>query len=202
MTAVNSAHPLELEPTTTLPTYSADVQSSYTRTAIVLHWLIGVCILGQILFGWYLEEIPRGTPARALYVNLHKSVGLTLGLLILFRIFWRLRHTAPALPRSMPDWQRIAARISHFTLYACMLIMPTSGYIASNFSKWGVKYFNVLMLPPWGVNDKNIYAFFNTTHVLTSYVLVTLICVHVLSALSHAVSRDGVVRRMWFPRSE
>ena len=81
-----------------------------------------------------------------------------------------------------------------------MLIMPISGYIASNFSKWGVKFFNVLTLPPWGVEDKSIYAFFNTTHVLTSYVLVTLISLHVIGALGHAVSRDGVFGRMWFRR--
>ena len=55
-------------------------------------------------------------------------------------------------------------------LYACMLIMPLTGYVASNFSQWGVKYFNAIQLPPWGVDDERIYAFFNGTHVVTSYV--------------------------------
>ncbi|MGH8188166.1 MAG: cytochrome b, partial [Steroidobacteraceae bacterium] len=49
----------------------------YTRTAIALHWILAVGILGQILFGWYLNEIPRSTPERSWYVNLHKSTGLT-----------------------------------------------------------------------------------------------------------------------------
>ena len=60
-------------------------------------------------------------------------------------------------------------------LYACMLIMPLTGYVASNFSKWGVKYFNTIQLPPWGVDDERVYAFFNGTHVATSYVFVALI---------------------------
>src|SRR5262245_25092799 len=123
----------------------------YTTTAIALHWLIVLLLLGQITFGWFLHDIPRGTPARAIYVNLHKSTGMLLGLLILFRLYWRLRHPAPLLPASMDGWKRRAARASHVLLYACMLIMPLSGYIASNFSKWGVNFFNVLKLAPWGV---------------------------------------------------
>src|SRR5262249_21852146 len=108
-------------------------QSAYGTGAAVLHWLIGVLLLGQIGFGWFLETIPRGVPARGFYVNLHKSTGLTLALLILIRIVWRLTHPAPPMPAVMPVWERVAARWSHWVLYACMLVMPLSGYIASNF---------------------------------------------------------------------
>lgn len=169
----------------------------YTRTAIVLHWLIAACLLGQILFGWFLDEIPRGTPARSFYVNLHKSTGLTLGVLIVFRLCWRWAHTPPVLPSVTPAWERIAARTSHVALYACMLLMPLTGYIASNFSQYGVKYFNAILLPPWGVKDESIYAFFNGTHVVTSYIFVALIAVHLLAALRHLIARDGIFQRMW-----
>lgn len=172
----------------------------YTRTAVALHWLIALVIFVQIPFGWYLEEIPRGTPARGWYVNLHKSVGVTLGLAILLRAWWRWRHRPPALPDRLPAWERIGANATHLALYACMLIMPLTGYIASNFSQWGVKYFNAIQLPPWGVDDQRIYAFFNGTHVVTSYVFVTLIVVHVLSGLWHACKRDGILGRMWLSR--
>jgi cytochrome b561 len=171
--------------------------SRYTDVAIALHWLLAALVLSQIAFGWYLQEIPRGTPARTIYVNLHKSTGLTIGLLILFRLYWRLTHTPPPLPAWMPAWERMAARTSHVALYACMLIMPAAGYLASNFSKFGIKYFNLVLLPPWGIDDKRIYAVFNTTHVVTSYVLVALIAVHVLAALRHLFLRNGVFSRMW-----
>jgi cytochrome b561 len=169
----------------------------YTRTAIALHWLIALCLFGQIFLGWYVDEVPRGTPARSWYVNLHKSFGITLGVLILIRVFWRLRHRPPALPSSVSTWQRVAANVSHHVLYACMLIMPITGYIASNFSEYGVRFFNSILLPPWGVEDERIYGFFNGAHVLTSYVLVTLIVIHIVSALRHAMLRDGIFRRMW-----
>ena len=56
---------------------------------------------------------------------------------------------------------------------------------------------NAVLLPPWGVDDRRLYAIFNTTHVLTSYVFVALIAVHVLAALRHLFLRDGVFQRMW-----
>jgi cytochrome b561 len=162
----------------------------YTRVAIALHWLLAVLILGQIAFGWYLQNVPRGTPERTIYVNLHKSTGL-------LRLGCRLTHKAPPLPVSLPAWQRAAARTSHFALYACMLVMPAAGYLASNFSKFGVNYFNAVLLPPWGVDDRRVYAVLNTTHVVTSYILAALIAVHILAALRHLYLRDGIFHRMW-----
>jgi cytochrome b561 len=168
----------------------------YDRVAIALHWLIAVLILAQIAFGWFLEEIPRGASLRGFYVNLHKSTGLTIALLIVFRLGWRLAHSPPRLPSFVPTWERVASRVSHLGLYICMLVMPSSGYIASNFSKYGVKLFNVVLLPPWGIDDKQIYAVFNTTHVATSYLFVGLIVLHVFAAVRHAFRRDGAFARM------
>lgn len=179
----------------------ADEPDRYGAVAIALHWLIAVSVLGQIVFGWYLQEIPRGTPTRGFYVNLHKSTGLTIAVLILLRLGWRLAHPPPPLPSFMPAWERVASRISHLALYVCMLVMPSSGYVASNFSKFGVKLFNVILLPPWGIDDKRIYAVFNTIHVVTSYLFVGLIVLHVLAAVRHALRHDGVFGRMWpWPR--
>ena len=169
----------------------------YTSTAVVLHWLLVLALLAQIGFGWFLGDVPRGTPERTIYVNLHKSTGMVIGVIILLRLYWRLTHPAPPLPLSMPRWERMAAHWSHVLLYVCMIVMPVSGYVASNFSKYGVNFFNSVKLPPWGVDDATVYGFFNGTHIVTSFIFVTLIAVHVLAALQHLVRRDGVFSRMW-----
>jgi cytochrome b561 len=174
-------------------------QAHYTTVAVILHWLIALALIGQIGFGWFLDSVPRGTPARSFYVNLHKSTGLTLAVLIIARLVWRVAHRPPPLPAFMRPWERSAAQWSHAALYACMIGMPLSGYIASNYSKYGVKLFNVLTLPPWGTNDAHIYSIFNGTHVVLSYAFVALIAFHVLAALKHAVAKDGVFSRMWRP---
>ena len=169
----------------------------YSSVAILLHWLIGLLLLGQIAFGWYLETIPRGTPLRGPYTNIHKSTGIILGVLILVRLLWRIAHRPPDYPSFLAMWERVASKWTQFALYACMLIMPLSGYIASNYSKYGVKFFNAISFPPWGTNDPKIYAVFNTTHVATSYALVALIVLHLFGALRHAFRGDGIMARMW-----
>jgi cytochrome b561 len=172
-------------------------QERYSPTAIVLHWLIALAVLAQIGFGWYLQQVPRKTPERTIYVNWHKSTGMLIGLLILARVAWRLGHKPPPLPPSMPLWERRAARANHALLYACMLIMPLAGYAASNFSKFGVNLFNAVRLPPWGTDDRGLYAFFNGLHIATSYVFVALIVLHLLAALKHVLfPRHGILRRM------
>jgi cytochrome b561 len=174
----------------------------YTRTAVFLHWLLVIGLFCQIGFGWYLQTVPRGSSARTIDVNLHKSTGIVLALLILFRLYWRLTHTPPAYPITMPGWERASATWSHILLYACMILMPLSGYLASNFSKYGVNFFNTWKFAPWGPEDKAIYAALNGTHVITSYVLVILIALHILAALHHLFRRDSVFSRMWTARSE
>lgn len=170
----------------------------YTSTAIALHWLIALLLLGQFAFGLLLEDIPRGTPERGFYVNLHKSSGIVIGLLILLRLGWRLAHKPPPLPASTPPWQRRAARISHAALYLCMLALPLSGYLASNFSKHGIKFFNLVRWAPWGPDDKTLYALFNGAHHLFALLLALLVAVHVLAVAKHMlVDRDGLLRRMW-----
>jgi cytochrome b561 len=177
------------------------VTPRYGRTAAWLHWAIGLALLAQIGFGFLLDEIaPRGTPARAGVINLHKSIGLVLGVLIVARIAWRLAHPPPPWPESMSAGQQRAATLGHRALYACMLVMPLAGYLGSNFSQRGVRFFG-LTLPPWGPDWPAAYSFFTGVHVATAFVFSALIAGHVAMALKHAlIERDGVFARIvpWF----
>ena len=175
--------------------------ASYGRVAAAFHWLIGLALLGQIVFGFLLDDLaPRKTPARASVINLHKSWGLVLLALIVVRVGWRMAHAAPPWPASMSDVQQRAARLGHRALYACMLVLPLAGYIASNFSKHGVKFFGIV-LKPWGADLPAVYAFFNGMHIVTAFVFTALIAGHVLIALKHAfIDHDGQFARIW-PRN-
>ena len=168
----------------------------HDTVAATLHWLIGLALLGQMAFGLLLDEIaPRGTPSRAAVINLHKSFGIVLGLLILARLAWRLGHRVPGWPAAMAGWQRRAAHAMHLALYACMVVMPLSGYLASNFSRHGIKFFGQT-LAPWGPDDPAIYDALGRVHALAGWLLALLIAGHVLAALWHASKRDGVFARI------
>lgn len=171
----------------------------YDRVAVLLHWLIAVWLIGQIAFGFMLDGLaPRGTPARGVVINLHKSSGMLLFVLIALRLFWRLRHRPPALPASVSALQQRAANLGHKLLYACMLIMPLSGYIGSNFSKHGVKFFG-LALKPWGPELPALYSALNALHNVTAWLFTALILGHVLMALKHQLmDKDRLLARMSF----
>jgi cytochrome b561 len=177
---------------------TATLHERYTSTAIALHWLIALLLLGQFAFGLLLGDIPRGTPERGYYVNLHKSTGVLIGILIVLRIGWRLTHQPPPLTDSTPAWQRRAARFSHFALYLCMLVLPLSGYLASNFSKHGIKFFNTVRWAPWGPDDKLLYAVLNQTHRLAALLLALMVALHLLAVAKHMlIDHDGLLLRMW-----
>jgi len=169
----------------------------YDRVAAWLHWGIGVLLLAEIAFGFLLDEIaPRGTPARAGVINLHKSVGIVIGVLIIVRIAWRLGHAPPPWPATMSLRRQRAARLGHLLLYACMVVAPLAGYLGSNFSKHGVRFFGVV-LAPWGPDWPAAYSFLVGLHDASTYLLLALTIGHVAMALKHGlIERDGIFARI------
>lgn len=174
-----------------------DSANRYTTTAIALHWLIAAGVIAQIALGWWMQSIPKEPPgSRLAAFNLHKSIGISIFLLMLARVAWRATHRPPALP-PMPLWQARAARINHALLYACLVIMPLAGFTASSFSGRPIVYFGN-PLPLWFAKNEAVSTVFYAIHLVTSCVLVAAIGVHVLAALKHQlVDRDGLMRRIW-----
>ncbi len=169
----------------------------YDRVSALLHWGIGLLLLAEIAFGLLLDEIaPRGTPARAGIINLHKSVGIVIGVLIVVRIAWRLGHRPPPWPATMSIRRQRAASLGHVLLYACLVVAPLAGYLGSNFSKHGVRFFG-LVLPPWGPDWPAAYSFLVGLHDASTYLLLALTIGHVAMALKHAlIERDGIFTRI------
>ncbi len=173
------------------------VSGRYTGFAIALHWLVAVLVLVLIGLGLYMTDIPRGTPERASFYNLHKSIGVTVFLIVIVRLWWRARNPPPPLPPTVPSWQVTASRLSHALLYMCLILMPVAGFSASQFTKYGVTYFGLFKIPPMGSENKAIYDLLQGVHETTAWVLMTIIIIHVLAALKHlVVDKDGVFQRM------
>ena len=167
----------------------------YTLPAVVLHWTMALLVLGMLGLGLYMADLPRGTE-RSELIALHKSIGLTLALLLALRLGWRAAHPTPPYPHAMPDWQRRAARANVYVLYVLLLVQPASGYLSSTFSGYETKYFG-LPLPHWGWEAPELNYFFNFVHAVSARALIVFIAIHLIGAASHAfVYRDNVVRRM------
>lgn len=103
----------------------------YTAVAIVLHWAIAAAILSNLFIGWWMAGAidEQETRARAIAAfQLHKSIGLTVLVLSLLRLLWRLAHKPPPLPAGMPGWERFAAKATHWAFYILMVLVPLSGW--------------------------------------------------------------------------
>ena len=150
----------------------------------------------MIGLGWWMVSIPKDPPGpRLTAFNLHKSIGITIFLLMLARLTWRLAHRPPPLP-PIPRWQARAARGNHALLYACLLLMPLAGFTASSFSGRPIVYFGHPLPMFFASNDAIAQACY-AVHLTVSWVLVAAIAVHVAAAIKHQfIDRDGLIRRM------
>ena len=118
---------------------------------MILHWLTAALVFFLFGLGWYMTDLPT-TPVRGPYFALHKSIGITVFLLLLVRLVWRLSHRPPAMSAALPAWQRILAGSVHKLFYVFLVLQPLTGYLSSSFSGHKTKFF-VIPLPYWGRHD-------------------------------------------------
>jgi cytochrome b561/polyisoprenoid-binding protein YceI len=108
----------------------------YSAVAIVLHWTIAALIVLQVVLAGRMEGPP--TPQSYAVTQLHKSVGITVLILTLARIAWRLLRQPPPMPATLAPWERRLARWTHAGFYLVMLGMPLTGWIMVSTSRIAV----------------------------------------------------------------
>ena len=174
----------------------------YGRVAMALHWGIALLALFQIGLGWWMLDLPK-SPAglRAGWFNVHKSIGITIGLLMLARLGWRLGHVPPPLPASLPRWQARAARLSHGLLYSALVMQPLVGYLGSSFTHYPIKYFGIA-LPHWGWEAPALKQLYSNLHFALACLITALVALHIAAALKHLLAGDDIFRRMWPRRAQ
>jgi cytochrome b561 len=180
-------------------------RSTYSTVAITLHWLIALGILTNIGLAWYFGTL-KGPEAVA-PIQLHKSIGITVLLLTLLRIGWRLTHAAPPLPAAMHTWEKWAAKATHFVFYVLMLGLPLSGWAMVSASPLIKVHPTVLFWTiPWpsvpfpGFDSDQLHdthKLLEKTHELLGWIAYATIALHVAAALKHQIiDRDDVLSRM------
>jgi cytochrome b561 len=165
--------------------------------SIGLHWTIALLVLlVQVPAGLIMEAIGEGALQNALY-NVHKTTGLTIFVLAVIRLGWRLAHPVPALPPDLPAWQLVLARSTHMLLYLLLFLMPISGFLYTAMGGFPVPYFGLYDLASLVPENKPLSEVFKSIHLTLQYVLYAVVALHVGGALQHhLVRKDWVLRRM------
>ncbi len=171
-----------------------EVANRYSRTAMLLHWLVATLIIANVVLVWTVDLFPDGLVRPV--IDTHKSLGLTVLGLALLRVLWRLTHRPPALPRSYPRLERLGAHAAHLLLYALILGLPLSGWIHDSAFKDAAAHpltlFGLVPFPRIGfimrldpATKEQVHATWFAVHASLAYALYGLLALHVLGALKH-----------------
>jgi cytochrome b561 len=167
----------------------------YGWVSITLHWLTVLLIVGLVLVGMWMTDLPNGPQKIQIYA-LHKSTGLTVLALSTLRLAWRFIAGAPPLV-PMPSWQRLAAHASHVGLYVLLLAIPLSGWLFNSAAGFPLKWFGLVRVPPLAAYDPALKALARETHETLAWTLVALAVLHAAAALQHHfMHRDATLHRM------
>jgi cytochrome b561 len=170
-------------------------RSHYTRVAIGLHWLIALLMIPMVLFGEDMMEIKRGTTITSEMLtlpSLHVTFGVSILVLSILRLVWRIANPPPAYPQQMKAWEVTLAKLTVVIFYALMLGLPFSGWFAlageiarhpemAQISVFGL--FHMPVAPSLGLPARAM-------HGLGSNIAMALIGLHVLAALKHQFMDD------------
>lgn len=173
----------------------------YSTVAILLHWLIAAAIVLQVILGWRMGG--QLTPERYAVFQLHKSVGITILMLSLVRLGWRLANPPPPLPATMARWEKVLAKVTHVGFYVVLIVMPLTGWLTVSTSRIAVPTLLYGTIP-WPhmplVSDlapaaKHLWNRIGAnTHETLAWMVYGLLALHVAGALKHQLfSRDEPV---------
>ena len=179
----------------------------YNAVAMSLHWLIAALIVTNIALAWYFNGL-HGL-AKVGPTQIHKSIGITVLMLSVFRLAWRFISPPPPLPTSVTGWERVAANTVYVLFYVVMIGMPLSGWALSSASKliavYPITWFGLFQWPAIGPlttlpqpQMRQAHSLFVAAHGLGAKLAYALIVLHVGAALRHQfIKRDGVLWRMF-----
>ena len=184
----------------------ANTRARYGNVAMTLHWLIAGAVILNICLGLYMIQILSDQdPARFAVVQFHKSVGLSVLVLSLVRLGWRLFNPVPPLPASMSPWLKVAAHGTHFLLYFLIIAIPLAGWALVSASPLGLptSYFGIFHWPhiPFladlpRAQKRPFHHEFALLHIYLAFSAILLIPIHVAGALYHQWRSEDVLRRM------
>ena len=164
-----------------------------------MHWLVAGLIICQYVLA-ELADYARADEALLKQLGLlanHKSVGMTILLIAAIRLLYRFFQPAPALPKTMPNWQQRLSNGSHFLLYALLFALPISGWLMSSATAYSVSWFNLFAIPDLIAPNESRADQLAAIHYYLGKALLILAVVHIAAALKHHfIDKDDVLSRM------
>jgi len=173
-----------------------EIPARYGAVAQAFHWVIAALIVTQFALAHLAVDLPVGARKLDLLTR-HKSFGMTVLMLTILRLLWRLNNPPPALPPAMTSRERLAARSTHIAFYVLLSAMPLTGWMMSSAKNYSVSWFGLFTWPNLIGRSQSAFKLLQTTHHALSDVLLAIAVFHILAALKHHFwDKDDVLLRM------
>ena len=174
-----------------------DTREQLSHKTVALHWVIALAMIGMVTFGLILEDMPKGDTKSSL-IGVHKSIGVIVLALALWRLTWRLRQGMPQTVSILTPLQARLAHATHGFLLLCTLLLPVSGLLYSIGSARPVSVFGIPFIPQLLASKNELLASIGKGgHAILGKLIIVAILLHVAGALKHhLMDRDGTLRRM------
>ena len=173
-----------------------NTSDTYGALAKFLHWAIVILIIAQYVIIEAADEMPKG-PAKFEQIDLHKSVGMTVLILVVLRILWRVANRGAPAAVPMPRLQQIAAAAGHGLLYLLILVLPLSGWAMSSAANYPVTLFGWFQFPALVAENHDLHETLEEVHEFLFDSVFVVATLHAVAALyHHFVMKDRSLRRM------
>ncbi len=180
----------------------ANSPARYGSIPRALHWLTALCVVAGWLLGQFHDAFPKGPP-RAFSLWAHITLGELVVVFVGARLLWRLvDRPPPPEPTRFGRLLEIAARVSHYTLYALLVAVPLVGIVVQLKRGNALPVFGLgAVASPWPA-DRAVARSVLTVHYYLANALLILAGIHAAVALiHHYVFRDRTLVRMLPSRS-
>ncbi len=173
----------------------AQDREGYRPTAKAFHWVTAVLILAVLPLGAVIKFVKDDVKLN--FYAVHESLGLLVLFVVLARLAYRIGHPPPAPLPGMPAHLRLAANTVHLALYGALILMPISGFLATNAWGFPLTWFWLIPVPSPIGEDKAIAPTLSAIHEFLAWTILALLALHLSAVLYHHVlKRDRTLDRM------
>lgn len=174
-----------------------NTQSRYGWVSVTLHWSMALAIFGMFGLGLWMDSLSYYDPWYRQGPFIHKSVGMILLALLVFRLLWRLTNTRPQDASTLKNWERVTAHATHWALYGLMLATMVAGYLISTADGRAISVFGWFDIPATLQGIENQEDIAGEIHEILAWAIIAVVAVHGLAALKHHfIDRDDTLRKM------
>ena len=169
----------------------------YDRAQRAFHWVMAALIFIAIALGIWARYLDRNSPFKGSLLFMHKSLGLTILVLIIARVMYRLIVGKPPYKQPLHRFNQIGSTTAHAFLYGLMILMPVSGYIFSGAGNHPLPFFGLFEWPNIVPTDKALAQLAGAFHYWGAWTICSVLVIHVLAvAWHHWIKKDDILGRM------